>query len=174
MNQHPAFDHLVIRASAGSGKTHQLTNRYLSLLAAGIEPDAILATTFTRKAAGEILDRVLERLARAAGNASQAKELATQIQAKKYSQPEFVALLRHMVQSLHRVRIGTLDSFYIALAGSFSFELGLPAGWTICEETEDDILQRDALERLLEQQPDDIVSLFPLLSKGETKRSVQG
>ena len=48
--------HEVIRASAGSGKTHQLTNRYVGLLAAGVAPDAILATTFTRKAAGEISD----------------------------------------------------------------------------------------------------------------------
>ena len=50
------FIHRVIRASAGSGKTHQLTNRYLALLAAGVRPENILATTFTRKAAGEILD----------------------------------------------------------------------------------------------------------------------
>jgi ATP-dependent exoDNAse (exonuclease V) beta subunit len=32
--------HQAIRASAGSGKTHQLTNRYLRLLAQGVEPDA--------------------------------------------------------------------------------------------------------------------------------------
>ena len=60
--------HQLIRASAGSGKTFQLTNRYLALLAAGVDPGAILATTFTRKAAGEILDRVLVRLALAAGD----------------------------------------------------------------------------------------------------------
>ncbi len=64
-----SFLHEVIRASAGSGKTHQLTNRKLGLLATGVDPDVILATTFTRKAAGEILDRVLERLAKAAGDA---------------------------------------------------------------------------------------------------------
>ena len=46
----------IIRASAGTGKTFQLTNRYLQLLRMGERPDEILATTFTRKAAGEILD----------------------------------------------------------------------------------------------------------------------
>ena len=46
--------HLVIMASAGSGKTHRLTDRYLTLLANGVDPGRILATTFTRLAAGEI------------------------------------------------------------------------------------------------------------------------
>jgi ATP-dependent helicase/nuclease subunit A len=168
------FAHQEIHASAGSGKTHQLTNRYLLLLAEGVEPDAILATTFTRKAAGEILDRVLDRLAAAAGDAGKGRELVAQLEAPKDSPPDFAALLRWMVRSLHRVRIGTLDSFYLALAGSFSLELGLPAGWSICEQADDDALQRDALERLLDQQPEDIGNLLPLLSKGETKRSVQG
>ena len=166
------FAHELIRASAGSGKTHQLTNRYLGLLAAGVQPDAILATTFTRKAAAEILNRVLERLAKAAGDAGEAKELADQIQAKEYTQQDFALLLRRMLQSLHRVRISTLDSFYIKLARSFSLELGLPAGWSICEQADDDALHAQALEILFEQQPADICRLLPLLSKGEMKRSV--
>src|SRR5262245_16751699 len=107
-----SFPHLRIRASAGSGKTHQLTNRYLALLAAGVDPESILATTFTRKAAGEILERVLGRLAEAAGDAQAADDLDQQIGAAARSRADFVALLRRMVQCLHRARIGTLDSFY--------------------------------------------------------------
>ena len=57
--------HKLILASAGTGKTYQLTNRLLELLLAGVEPERILATTCTRKAAGEILDRVLLRLVEA-------------------------------------------------------------------------------------------------------------
>lgn len=56
----------LVRASAGTGKTYQLTARLLKLLIQGAAPEAILATTFTRKAAGEILHRVLLSLARAA------------------------------------------------------------------------------------------------------------
>jgi ATP-dependent exoDNAse (exonuclease V) beta subunit len=172
MSSAPLPDELI-RASAGSGKTHQLTNHYLGLLAAGVDPDAILATTFTRKAAAEILDRVLERLAKAGGDAEEAQQLAGQILAKKNARQEFCILLRRMLRGLHRVRICTLDSFYVALATSFSLELGLPAGWSICEQADDDALHVQALELLLEQQPDDICRLLPLLSKGETKRSVQ-
>jgi ATP-dependent exoDNAse (exonuclease V) beta subunit len=173
MNRDP-FAPRLIRASAGSGKTHQLTNRYLGLLAAGVEADAILATTFTRKAAGEILDRVLERLAKAAEDAKEARDLSNQLGTGNGATSDYVRILRRMLRGLHRVRIGTLDSFYIALAASFSFELGLPAGWSICEDLDDARLRSEALEHLLERQPDDIWRLLPLLTKGETKRSVQG
>ena len=44
----------LIRASAGTGKTFQLTNQYLRLILGNKQFDSILATTFTRKAAGEI------------------------------------------------------------------------------------------------------------------------
>ena len=46
--------HVSILASAGSGKTFQLTNRYIQILARGAAPSSILASTFTRAAAGEI------------------------------------------------------------------------------------------------------------------------
>jgi ATP-dependent helicase/nuclease subunit A len=164
----------VIRASAGSGKTYQLTSRYLELLAAGVEPSAILATTFTRKAASEILDRVLARLAKAAGDPEAAKELAGQINVNNAAAGNFVLLLRRMLQTLHRVRISTLDSFFISLAGSFSLELGIPAGWSICEDADDLALRDEALERLLDKQAEIVGNLLPLLSKGEVKRSVHG
>ena len=48
--------HVMILASAGSGKTYALTNRYVQLLAGGAEPERIVALTFTRKAAGEFFD----------------------------------------------------------------------------------------------------------------------
>ena len=76
-NAAAAFPHIVIRgASAGTGKTFQLSNRFLSLAAAGHPADRILATTFARKAAGEILDRVLLRLAEGADERGEAQELA--------------------------------------------------------------------------------------------------
>jgi ATP-dependent exoDNAse (exonuclease V) beta subunit len=168
------FAHQMIRASAGSGKTHRLTNRYLALLAAGIEPDAILATTFTRKAAGEILDRILYRLAEAASNTETAKQLTEQVDPTRKKPQDLVPLLRHMVRSLHRVRIGTLDSFFIALAGSFSMELGLPAGWSIGEPADEDALREEALERLLEnEQADILIALYQRLTTGQTKRGVR-
>jgi ATP-dependent helicase/nuclease subunit A len=55
--------HASVHASAGTGKTWLLVTRMLRLLLAGAAPASILAVTFTRKAAAEMLERLNERLA---------------------------------------------------------------------------------------------------------------
>ncbi len=96
---------LVIRASAGTGKTFQLSSRYVDLLRQGAGTDRILASTFTRKAAGEILNGVLERLS---GNDESADALA------------------HFCREIHRTRIGTLDATFQNIARCFLDEFDLP------------------------------------------------
>ena len=70
--------HQMILASAGSGKTYALTNRFVWLLARGARPERIAALTFTRKAAGEFFDEILKKLARAADDPAYAREIAGQ------------------------------------------------------------------------------------------------
>ena len=56
----------AILASAGTGKTYQLSVRLARLLMLGKRPEEIIALTFTRAAAGEFYLRVLQRLKEAA------------------------------------------------------------------------------------------------------------
>lgn len=165
---------LMIRASAGAGKTYQLSSRFLSLLERGAAADEILATTFTRKAAGEILQRVLQRLAKAALHDKDRQELARAIGRKEgLSSDRCHELLRSTIRQLHRLRVGTLDSFFVQLAGGFSLELGFPPGWRIGEETDVEAFRDEALDRVLRRGSEtDVLSILNLLSKGEAVRSV--
>ena len=65
----------VIEASAGTGKTFSLVSRLLALIFGGVEPERIVALTFSRLAAGEIFNSFIERLARAAGDAGDRKSV---------------------------------------------------------------------------------------------------
>jgi len=53
---------LALSASAGSGKTHALTTRLAALLLEGAAPSEVLAVTFTRAAAGEIREKLFQRI----------------------------------------------------------------------------------------------------------------
>jgi len=162
----------VIRASAGTGKTFQLSNRFLGL-AARQSPDSILATTFTRKAAGEILDRVLVRLAEAALKPQKLAELARHVEGPAIDRARCLGMLREMIRHLHRLRVSTLDSFFVQIAQSFSLELGLPPGWAIAEEIADQALRAKAIRSVLKSEStQDVVRLMHLLTKGEATRSV--
>src|SRR5947208_16612385 len=101
----PPFSHVVIRASAGTGKTYQLALRFIGLLAAGTRPDEILATTFTRKAAGEILDRVLFWLASAAADDAAREKLAAAIGTKNLTREKCRDLLAATIQRPHALRV---------------------------------------------------------------------
>jgi ATP-dependent helicase/nuclease subunit A len=129
----PLISHQAISASAGSGKTFRLAHRYIRLLAEGVHPDRICALTFSRKAAGEIFDSVVDYLCQAASDPSKAEVTAEHIGRSDLRCPEFVGLLRTFLDNLHRMHIGTLDSFMIGVAKAFPSELGIPTEFQVMD-----------------------------------------
>jgi DNA helicase-2/ATP-dependent DNA helicase PcrA len=72
---------LVVVAGAGSGKTETMAARVCWLVANGlVDPESVLGLTFTRKAAGELNDRVRVRLGALARHPETQPELAERLQ----------------------------------------------------------------------------------------------
>ena len=163
------FQNNIIRASAGTGKTFRLSNRYIQLLASGAKCETILAATFTRKGAGEILDRIVQRLAAAALDSDKAVELSEQVQ-WAIDQERAAEILHELLRNLHLLEIGTLDSFFNRVAKAFSLELSLPPTWEIAEQQQIARLQDEAIETIL--RSDNIGNLLHLMEKGEAQRRI--
>lgn len=162
----------MILASAGTGKTHALTNRFLKLLALGEEPERILATTFTRKAAGEILRKVVSRLAEGGLDDAHARELSEQVEVAGIDAARWRAVLGRLARSLDRLSVGTIDAFFGRLASGFGLRLG-GRERRIIDEDEDAELRAEAVSMVM--RDGDRAELLDLLrrrSPGLAPRSV--
>lgn len=159
----------LIAASAGTGKTYQLSTRFIALLALGVEPGSMIALTFTRKAAGEFRDRILRDLAGGASSEEGAVALAQRIrenwrgrsgpealpplcpradEAKHpLTQEAFRGMLRSVVHQLSHLRLSTLDSFFHLLVSMSKPELGL-SDITLLSESDGKLARRQAFHAL--------------------------
>ncbi len=166
--------HQLILASAGTGKTWQLSNRFLALLLAGVEPASILATTFTRKAASEILDRVLERLVEAIENPTRLDELNEALGRSDIGAGDCLELLAGLTRHLDSLRVRTIDSFFLHLVRLFALDLELPPDWRIVTPREASELRGEAIQELLgESRPEQVLELLRALHQGGAWRRVQ-
>lgn len=130
------LNHEMIRASAGSGKTHQLALRYIRLLALGAHPESIIALTFTRKAAGEFFSRIAETLADSARSAQLAHKLHPQLNIPQWTPSQALPILKSFLWSSPKIHLGTLDQFFFKILSQYSFEFGLPTGFIVADPIE--------------------------------------
>jgi ATP-dependent exoDNAse (exonuclease V) beta subunit len=110
-----------ISAGAGSGKTHRLTSiLHTELAAKRVRPAGVIATTFTRKAAAELRERVRGFL---------------------LEQGEYA-----LANAMGQARIGTVNAVCGELLRRFAFEAGLPAEQTVLEEEQATLLLKQAID----------------------------
>lgn len=124
-----------VSAGAGSGKTYRLTQILHEKLSSGqVEPSGVIATTFTRKAATELRERVRTAL---------------------LEKGEFA-----LANAMGQARIGTVNSVCGGFLERFAFEAGLAPEQRVLEEAQSGALVREAIDAVSDSATvQDIVEL---------------
>ncbi len=141
---------LMIVANAGSGKTHALVTRCIQLLQRDAKPEEILALTFTRAAAAEFLQKLFDRLSKAATDPNELENLRKDLgtDCKPIDAEGCTKLLRALVQALPRLSMGTLDQYFGRIVRAFPFELGLSKEVELLDDADKEEIQRRTLDQV--------------------------
>jgi len=131
---------VCVVAGPGSGKTRVLTERFAWLVEThAVDPDAILAITFTEKAANEIKSRLIQRFA---------------------GRPE-----AH--QAIERAWVSTIHGFCARVLQENAIRAGLPPDFKVLDQSASDRLEREAAEASLDamyrEQPERMRRLLEAL-----------
>jgi ATP-dependent exoDNAse (exonuclease V) beta subunit len=114
----------IISASAGTGKTYTIAEQLCRRIMDGtVRPDAVLATTFTNKAADELKSRIRVRLVRAG--------------------------LADSAQRLEASLIGTVNSVCDRLVREYAFELGLSPDLKVLDEAVAPVMLSASIEGVM-------------------------
>ncbi|HEY2151545.1 MAG TPA: UvrD-helicase domain-containing protein [Vicinamibacterales bacterium] len=152
---------IILEASAGTGKTRVLVERYVNLLRAGVEPDHILAITFTRKAAAEMRQRIIERL-------KEASRLS-QFDAGRW---------RDLKERLGDIAVSTIDAFCLSLLREFPLEADVDPGFDLADATEVPRLIGESLDhafrisRAAARDDEDVALVFAQLGERRLRAGI--
>ena len=194
---------VAVEACAGAGKTWMLVSRILRALLAGSQPHEILAITFTKKAAGEMRQRLQQWLADfsrprpadpAQGGMAESHEawqqrLLQQLISRGID-PESAPSLREPLQNLYQslldhgrpVQIRTFHSWFAALLRSAPLavlqQLGLPSAYELLEDDADAVAEvwRRYLRRVAGEPAlaEDYAALVAEMGRHGTQRALEG
>ncbi|MBR5284992.1 MAG: helicase-exonuclease AddAB subunit AddA [Clostridia bacterium] len=127
---------LIVSAAAGSGKTAVLVQRVIGLLCDPVDPcgvDQLLVVTFTNAAAAEMREKISKALY------------------QKISENPGNLRLRRQLSLLPAARIQTVHSFCLDLVREHFALCGVPADFSIADQTRSDELRAQAMEDVLEE-----------------------
>lgn len=138
---------LAVFAGAGSGKTSVLVERYISLVEKNTDPQNILAITFTKKAAGEMSERIRREIMKRAHNAEGDKR-------------EFWEKCK---KALALAQIDTIHGFCNSLIRAHPVEAGVDPAFIIADDMDISLLADEAVKyivnELLQKDDDDMAAL---------------
>ncbi len=145
----------IVKAPAGSGKTTLLVKRYLKLLSTVNHPEEVIAITFTRKAANEMIDRVLGAMRQVA---EQGKHKVDDLELFECAQ---LALKQDqnkqwkLLGNPSRIRIQTIDALSQHLVRQMPWSAGFGAAPSSIEDDIEQLYLAAAKQALLSALADE-------------------
>lgn len=161
--------YISVTANAGSGKTKVLVDKYIDILlndkSLKLDPRKLVAITFTRKAANEMVAKIM-------------KKLDEMIEVKSDSQD--INDLREIKYSLYNARISTIHSFCSELIRNYPIEANiLPNFSEMSEATYEDIFSKNYLyviDSMLSSKNEDknkILFLYTFFSDDNLRETIK-
>ena len=148
MSEHTTFTNKALFASAGTGKTFQLTDRFIYILHHTLEPEKIIALTFTRAAAGEFFVKIVEKLYLACTDETEASALSKRLEINA-DQIHYRKLLSIILQQLHKLNLQTLDSFLHKILNCFGPEIGFTENLQLLSENSRKLSQKAVRDSII-------------------------
>ncbi|BDC48629.1 hypothetical protein F183_A09450 [Bryobacterales bacterium F-183] len=128
----------LVEASAGTGKTTELTRRIVNLLKSGLgKVENIVAVTFTNKAAGELKIRLRQKL-------DDERAIA--------ESPEEITNLNHSLNQLEEAFIGTIHAFCAQILRERPVEARVDPAFEEITETEASRIFEEAFDTWFQQR----------------------
>ncbi len=178
---------VVLVASAGTGKTHALVGVLLHALLGlselsrePLDPARVAATTFSRKAAAEIRERLVSELERLAFASASPYEPDLEAAARRLSiawdATRRAERARRALAGIERATIGTLHSVAYGIARAHALAIGLPPAFAVASEDDSEAWASqavaDAMTERAKRDPDAIRDLLRMM-RGTDRAQVE-
>ncbi|MBP6218456.1 MAG: UvrD-helicase domain-containing protein [Oligoflexales bacterium] len=186
------YDSFVVQASAGSGKTYQLSRRFLNLVGAGADPKGILTITFTVKACQEMKDRIIFEAKRLLSDPVRQKEFERELQDFYEQLPlsppchprTAVTTGMSILASIQALKVLTIDALFYEWVSRFPWECGLSdegasSPFTLMSSHEINELNKKSWERLFSSKDlrvgsESVLSLCETLMRLDPDQGILG
>ena len=166
-----------VEASAGSGKTYLLTQRYLSLLLHGVPAEKILCLTYTKAAAHEMKERILKRLYLWRDKPENLQEDLMQMGIVQ--DDRLNSHIQFLFQSLTAsdLSIQTIHAFCQSLLRRFPFEAGVSPFFEPMSDDQIAVLNSkiisQELVKTIQSEPDFLQKAFPKMALNYMKDTIR-
>lgn len=132
---------LCLSASAGSGKTYRLVMRYLELLFLGAKPSSILTLTFTKKAAKEMEERIVQKIKEIYDNKNDINYIKNlefiSINNPKQMEEKISQIYHNFLKD--DLKITTIDAFFGRILKNFCWYVGVEHNFQIASQNHEEI-----------------------------------